>query len=67
MYNFSYVIMENLRAFLYQMSPKAPVYFGSKFKPHVRQVSNILIISLLYFLLTFIFFRVICPVEPVMF
>ncbi|XP_065355790.1 glycoprotein-N-acetylgalactosamine 3-beta-galactosyltransferase 1-like [Calliphora vicina] len=33
----TYVIMENLRAFLYSMSPNASVYFGSKFKPHVRQ------------------------------
>ncbi|KAI8119306.1 Glycoprotein-N-acetylgalactosamine 3-beta-galactosyltransferase 1 [Lucilia cuprina] len=33
----TYVIMENLRAFLYSMSPNAAVYFGSKFKPHVRQ------------------------------
>ncbi|TMW52327.1 hypothetical protein DOY81_002584 [Sarcophaga bullata] len=33
----TYVILENLRAFLYQMSPQAPVYFGCKFKPLVRQ------------------------------
>ncbi|XP_073821920.1 glycoprotein-N-acetylgalactosamine 3-beta-galactosyltransferase 1-like [Musca autumnalis] len=33
----TYVIVENLRLFLYPMSTDAPVYFGCKFKPHVRQ------------------------------
>ncbi|XP_036338273.1 glycoprotein-N-acetylgalactosamine 3-beta-galactosyltransferase 1-like [Rhagoletis pomonella] len=33
----SYFIMENLRAFLYQFSPDAPVYFGCKFHPFVKQ------------------------------
>ncbi|XP_061387667.1 glycoprotein-N-acetylgalactosamine 3-beta-galactosyltransferase 1-like [Musca vetustissima] len=33
----TYVIVENLRLFLYPMSSEAPVYFGCKFKPHVRQ------------------------------
>ncbi|XP_075151388.1 glycoprotein-N-acetylgalactosamine 3-beta-galactosyltransferase 1-like isoform X2 [Haematobia irritans] len=33
----SYVILENLRLFLYPMSNEAPVYFGCKFKPHVKQ------------------------------
>ncbi|XP_037959689.1 glycoprotein-N-acetylgalactosamine 3-beta-galactosyltransferase 1-like [Teleopsis dalmanni] len=33
----TYVIVENLRAFLYQFSSESPVYFGCKFKPHVRQ------------------------------
>lgn len=30
--------MENLRIFLYPYSTNEPVYFGCKFKPHVRQV-----------------------------
>lgn len=33
----TYVIAENLRAFLYPYSTDSPVYFGCKFKPHVRQ------------------------------
>ncbi|XP_067642690.1 glycoprotein-N-acetylgalactosamine 3-beta-galactosyltransferase 1-like [Eurosta solidaginis] len=33
----SYFIMENLRSFLYQFSPEAPVYFGCKFHPFVKQ------------------------------
>ncbi|XP_013102271.1 glycoprotein-N-acetylgalactosamine 3-beta-galactosyltransferase 1 [Stomoxys calcitrans] len=33
----TYVIVENLRLFLYPMSTEAPVYFGCKFKPLVRQ------------------------------
>lgn len=37
--SYRYVIVENLRLFLYPMSAEAPVYFGCKFKPHVRQVS----------------------------
>lgn len=32
--------MENLRIFLYPYSTNEPVYFGCKFKPHVRQVSK---------------------------
>lgn len=36
---FSYVIVENLRAFLYSFDSKAPIYFGCKFKKYVRQVS----------------------------
>ncbi|CAD6996689.1 glycoprotein-N-acetylgalactosamine 3-beta-galactosyltransferase 1 [Ceratitis capitata] len=33
----TYVIVENLRAFLYPYDSKAPVYFGCKFKKFVRQ------------------------------
>uniref|UniRef100_A0A1A9ZHR4 Glycoprotein-N-acetylgalactosamine 3-beta-galactosyltransferase 1 n=1 Tax=Glossina pallidipes TaxID=7398 RepID=A0A1A9ZHR4_GLOPL len=33
----TYVILENLRAFLYSFSTDAPVYFGCKFKKYVRQ------------------------------
>ncbi|BFF94229.1 glycoprotein-N-acetylgalactosamine 3-beta-galactosyltransferase 1 [Drosophila madeirensis] len=33
----TYVVMENLRAFLYAFTPTAPVYFGSKFRWHVKQ------------------------------
>ncbi|XP_017155228.1 glycoprotein-N-acetylgalactosamine 3-beta-galactosyltransferase 1 isoform X2 [Drosophila miranda] len=33
----TYVVMENLRSFLYAFTPKAPVYFGSKFRVHVKQ------------------------------
>lgn len=29
---FSYVILENLRYFLYPFSPEFPIYFGSKFR-----------------------------------
>ncbi|XP_017472978.1 PREDICTED: glycoprotein-N-acetylgalactosamine 3-beta-galactosyltransferase 1-like [Rhagoletis zephyria] len=33
----TYVIMENLRAFLHPMDSKTPVYFGCKFKKYVTQ------------------------------
>ncbi|XP_053958307.1 glycoprotein-N-acetylgalactosamine 3-beta-galactosyltransferase 1-like [Anastrepha ludens] len=33
----TYVIMENLRVFLYPLDTNAPVYFGCKFKKWVRQ------------------------------
>uniref|UniRef100_A0A1A9X486 Glycoprotein-N-acetylgalactosamine 3-beta-galactosyltransferase 1 n=1 Tax=Glossina brevipalpis TaxID=37001 RepID=A0A1A9X486_9MUSC len=33
----TYVILENLRAFLYSYSTHVPVYFGCKFKKYVRQ------------------------------
>ncbi|XP_067621745.1 glycoprotein-N-acetylgalactosamine 3-beta-galactosyltransferase 1-like isoform X2 [Eurosta solidaginis] len=33
----TYVIMENLRVFLYPLDTRAPVYFGCKFKKFVRQ------------------------------
>lgn len=33
----TYVIVENLRAFLYPFDRKAPIYFGCKFKKYVRQ------------------------------
>nr|XP_016930457.1 glycoprotein-N-acetylgalactosamine 3-beta-galactosyltransferase 1 [Drosophila suzukii]XP_036678654.1 glycoprotein-N-acetylgalactosamine 3-beta-galactosyltransferase 1 [Drosophila suzukii] len=33
----TYVIMENLRAFLYAYSPKTPVLFGDKFQTHVKE------------------------------
>ncbi|KAH8353034.1 hypothetical protein KR084_008410 [Drosophila pseudotakahashii] len=33
----TYVIMENLRAFLYAYSPKTPVFFGDKFRAHVKE------------------------------
>lgn len=38
LYNFRYVVMENLRAFLYAYSPESPVYFGSKSRQHGKQV-----------------------------
>ncbi|CAL1532605.1 unnamed protein product [Lymnaea stagnalis] len=33
----TYVIMENLRYFLSAEDPQKPVYFGQRFKPHVKQ------------------------------
>ncbi|XP_052852825.1 glycoprotein-N-acetylgalactosamine 3-beta-galactosyltransferase 1 isoform X2 [Drosophila gunungcola] len=33
----TYVIMENLRAFLYAYSPSSPVYFGNKFRSNVKE------------------------------
>ncbi|OXA53917.1 glycoprotein-N-acetylgalactosamine 3-beta-galactosyltransferase 1 isoform X2 [Folsomia candida] len=33
----TYVIMENLRFLLRDIDPQYPIYFGCKFKPHVKQ------------------------------
>ncbi|XP_037827388.1 glycoprotein-N-acetylgalactosamine 3-beta-galactosyltransferase 1-like [Lucilia sericata] len=33
----TYVIMENLRYFLYPYSPEIAIYFGAKFKPYIKQ------------------------------
>ncbi|EDV90270.1 GH23497 [Drosophila grimshawi] len=33
----TYMIVENLRYMLYPYNPNTPVYFGCKFKPHVKQ------------------------------
>ncbi|ALC40033.1 CG3119, partial [Drosophila busckii] len=33
----TYTIVENMRYMLYPYNPKAPVYFGYKFKPYVKQ------------------------------
>lgn len=35
----TYVIVENLRHMLYPYGSDIPIYFGCKFKPHVKQVS----------------------------
>lgn len=35
----SYVIVENLRYMLYPYPADEPLYFGSKFKPFVKQVT----------------------------
>ncbi|XP_065361847.1 glycoprotein-N-acetylgalactosamine 3-beta-galactosyltransferase 1-like [Calliphora vicina] len=33
----TYIIMENLRYFLYPYSPESPIYFVAKFKPFIKQ------------------------------
>lgn len=36
----TYVIVENLRFMLYPYAAETPIYFGCKFKPFVKQVTN---------------------------
>lgn len=42
----TYVIVENLRYMLYPYSSSHPIYFGCKFKPFVKQVTDLIHIQL---------------------
>lgn len=53
----TYVVVENLRYFLKDRNPEEPVYYGVKFKKHVKQVrlSQILKPSNVYQLLRLVY------------
>lgn len=36
----TFVIVENLRYMLYPYATESPIYFGCRFKEHVKQVCN---------------------------